>query len=137
MSFCRDLMNLEMSIKMEKTKFHNKAFEYSLIALLVILFLLSTPIFVSFHLKALIPLTIHGLTLILVFLKNKHTKFGITFWSAIMIISQGVSFLAKVGKVLLGGEIQMLEILKTAFLLIVGILVYFLNEKYVSLTKVD
>lgn len=120
---------------MEKIEFKNKTFEYSLIGFIILLLCWNLYTLTTGISKALIPIIIQVILIILIFLKNKHAKIGIKIWAIILILSYGISFLAKLVKIFLGDEIVLSELINKAIFLILGILIYMFNEKYVEITK--
>ena len=120
---------------MEKVKFNNKIFEYSLIGYLIILLSWNLYALSTGNTKALIQLIFLSTLLILIFLKNKYAKIGIYFFAFIIILGNGLSFIAKIIKIMLGDEIIMSEIINKALFLIVGILIYTFNKSYVEIVK--
>ena len=120
---------------MEKVIFKEKTFEYSLIGFIVLLLCWNFYGLSSGNLKALLPIAIQGTLLFLIFTKNKNVKIGIKIWAIILILSHGISFLAKLVKIGLGDEINLTELLNKAIFLTIGILIYVFNEKYVEISK--
>ncbi|MCB4800296.1 hypothetical protein [Neotamlana laminarinivorans] len=122
---------------MEKVIFKEKAFEYSLIGYIILLLCWNFYGLSSGNFIAFLPIAIQGILLFLIFSKNKNAKIGIKIWAIILILSHGISFLAKLLKIGLGDEINLTEILNKAIFLIIGILIYSFNEKYVELIKTE
>ena len=120
---------------MTKIKFKEKAFEYALIGYISLLLCWNFYGLTTGNLKALIPIAIQGILLFLIFSKNKNAKIGIKIWAIILILSYGISFLAKLIKIALGDEINLTELLNKAVFLLIGILIYVSNEKYVEISK--
>ncbi len=122
---------------MEKIRFKEKAFEYALIGYIGLKLLWNFYGLTTGITKALIPISIQGILLYLIITKNKNAKIGIKIWAIILILSHGISFLAKLLKIALGDEINLTELLNKAIFLIIGILIYSFNEKYVELIKTE
>jgi len=122
---------------MEKINFTNKIFEYSLIGYILLLLLWNLYMLSSGNMKALISISIQAILLFLIFSKYKHTKIVIKTWAIILILSHGISFLAKLLKISLGDEIQITELLNKAIFMTIGILIYVFNEKYVEISKLN
>ena len=120
---------------MEKIEFKNKLFEYSLIGLLILLLCWNLYALTLEGFKALIPILIQGTLLFLILSKNKQAKIGIKIWSIILILSYGISFFIKSFEILLGDEIEINIIIKKGVYLIIGILIYSFNKKYVEIIK--
>jgi len=120
---------------MEKIKFKEKAFEYSLIGYIILLLSWNLYGLTTGNIKALLPITIQGVLIFLILSKNKNAKIGIKIWAIILILSHGISFLAKLFKIGLGDEINLTELLTKAISLTIGILIYVCNEKYVEISK--
>ena|SRR5690606_859555 len=122
---------------MEKIIFKEKAFEYSLIGYITLLICWNFYGLLSGNLMALVPIAIQGTLLFLIFSKNKYAKIGIKIWAIILILSHGLSLLAKIVKIILGDEIEMTVLLNKIVMLTIGILIYIFNEKYVDIIKTD
>ena len=122
---------------MEKIFFKSKIFEYILIVYIVSLLCWNLYAVGIGNLIGMIPVAVQAILLLLIFSKNKHTKNGIKIWAIILILSQGISFLAMIGKFLLVGETITSELLNKAIFLTIGILIYVFNEKYVELVKIE
>jgi hypothetical protein len=120
---------------MENTIFKNKMFEYSLIGYLILLLSWNLYALGTGNLIGIITCGIQGLLLFLILTKNKYGKIGIKTWAIILILSHGISFLAKLVKIFLGDEIQTTELLKKIIFMAIGILIYVFNEKYVEIIK--
>ncbi len=120
---------------MEKTKFNNKIFEYAITGYLILLLCWNLYALSTGNTKALIQITIQSAILVLIFLKSKYAKVGITILAIIIILSNGLSFVAKIMKIMLGDEIVLPEIINKAFFLIIGILIYSFNKKFVDIIK--
>lgn len=122
---------------MERIEFKNKIFEYSLIGYIIILLSWNTYALTTGNSKALISITIEGILMLLILLKNKHAKIAIKIWAIIIILSHGISFLAKFVKIMLGDEIVIYVLINQIIFLLIGILIYTLNEKYVEITTTE
>ncbi|WP_242203166.1 hypothetical protein [Aestuariivivens insulae] len=122
---------------MEKIRFKEKAFEYALIGYIILKLLWNIYGLTTGITKALIPITLQGILLYLIFSKHKYAKIGIKIWAIILILSYGLSFLAKIVKIILGDEIETTVLLNKALLLTIGILIYVFNEKYVEIIKTE
>lgn len=120
---------------MEQTKFKNRMFEYSLIGYLISILCWNLYNFKTDDFVGLIPIGIQGILLYLIFSKNKYVKNGIKIWSIILILSYGLSLIAKLIKIVLADEIIFSELMNKAAFLTIGILIYVFNEKYVELVK--
>jgi len=120
---------------MEKIRFKEKTFEYALIGYIILLLCWNFYGLTSGTFKALLPIAIQGILLFLIFSKNKNAKIGIKIWAIILILSHGISFLAKLFKIALGDEINLTELLNKVVFLTIGILIYVFNEKYVEISK--
>jgi hypothetical protein len=120
---------------MEKSKFKNKIFEYSLTGYLILLLCWNLYAIDTGNLYGLIPIGIQGILLFLIFSKNKYAKTGIKIWAIILILSHGLSLLGKTIKIFLGDEIIISELMNKIIFLTIGILIYVYNEKYVELIK--
>jgi hypothetical protein len=120
---------------MEKIKFNNKVFEYSLIGYIISLLCWNLYAIGKGNLIGMIPIGIQTILLFLLLTKNKYVKNGIKFWAIILILSHGISFLAMLGKFLLVGETIISELLNKAIFLTIGILIYVFNERFVELVK--
>lgn len=120
---------------MKRLIFKEKTFEYSLITYIIILLFWNFYVLTSGALVAILPLILQGILLFLILSKNKNAKIVIKFWSIILILSHGISFLAKVLKISLGDNINLTELLNKTVFLIVGILIYVFNEKYVEISQ--
>ncbi len=122
---------------MEKIRFKEKAFEYSLIGYIILLLCWNLYALTTGNMQALISISIQGILLFLIFSRNKNAKIGIKIWAIILILSHGISFLAKLLKIFLGDEINIMELLKKAIFITIGILIYVFNEKYVEVSKTE
>jgi len=120
---------------MEKIKFKNKIFEYSLIGYIISLLCWNLYAVGRGSLIGMIPIGIQTILLFLLFTKNKYAKNGIKFWSIILILSHGIYFLSMIGQFLLVGETIIFELLNKILFLTIGISIYVFNEKYVELIK--
>jgi len=110
-------------------------FEYALIGYLIVLLSWNLYALGTGNLTGIITCGIQGLLLFLILTENKYGKIGIKVWAIILILSHGLSFFAKLIKIFLGDDIQTTELLKKIIFLIIGILIYVFNEKYVEITK--
>ena len=121
---------------MEKTIFKNKLFYYLLISYLIVIICWNSYSLITGNLSSVISVLIQLFLIILIFKKNKHAKIGIKIWSVIIILSSGISFLAKLLKIFLGDEIIIADILSKMIVLSIGLLIYVFNEKHVEIREI-
>lgn len=122
---------------MEKTIFKNKVFYYFLATYLIIIIGWNSYNVTKGYLMGILPIVVQLILLYLIFDNNKFTKLGVKIWSIVLIVGYGVSILAKLLKVVLGVEIIIADLLNKFIFLIIGILIYVLNEKYTEIIKID
>lgn len=122
---------------MEKIIFKNKIFEYSLIGYIILLLCWNFYALTLGNSRAIIPIVIQVILGFLILSKNKYGKIGIKIWALILILSHGISFLAKLVKIFLGDESQPTELLNKIIFMTIGILIYIFNEKYVEIRKTE
>ncbi len=121
---------------MEKIILKNKIFEYFLIGFLIILLVRNLYALGTGNLIGIITCGIQGLLLFLILTKNKFGKIGIEVWAIILVLSNGISLLAKLIKALFGNEIPITVLFKKLIFLTIGILIYIFSKKYVEIVKV-
>jgi len=124
-------------MKAEKTIFKNRLFYLLLISYLILLSAWNIYVLTTGNLKAIIPVTIQGILLFLILTENKHAKLGIKIWVIIMILSNGVSFLAKLLKIFLGDEIVFSDLLNKIIFITIAVLIYLFNKKHVEISKIS
>jgi len=122
---------------MELTIFKNKIFYYLLISYLTILICWNSYILTKGVLKGIIPIVIQLIIIYLIIDKHKFAKIGIKIWSIVIILSHGISLLAKFVKIALGDDTEIPELLNKTVFLTIGVLIYIFNEKYTELLKID
>ena len=124
-------------MKIEKVRFKNRVFYLLLISCLILLSAWNIYALTIGDLKAIIPIIIQGVLLFLILTENKHAKLGIKIWAIILILSNGISFLAKLLKIFLGDEVVFLDLLNKTVFIMVGVSTYFFNKKYVEISTIS
>jgi hypothetical protein len=118
----------------EKIAFINAAYKWALVGVLGALALFNLAAFVlTLDMRALIPLVLQGALLLMIRRKHKHTRALIKVWSALLIASALLQFMA----MHYAPELEAAELAEHVVTLVVGLAFLLLADRCVSLIPVD
>lgn len=119
------------------TIFNNKIFKFLLIGFIISLIAFNFYSFFQGQVKALIPIVVLFGLIFLIFTNHKYAKIGIKVWSIVFLAASGLMLLGQLIKYFVTGAsvINFERVIKSLFLLIIGICIYHYNEKTVELKE--
>ncbi len=124
---------------MEKTVFKNQSFYAILIVVVGILLSLNIYNLVNgFTFMVALQISVSLLLFLLLLLRDKYAKTGITIWSVLLIVGSSLSILGKTIKVILGDEVipQILPLIVNIVVLTGGLVIWHYNNTTVSVERI-
>ena len=124
---------------MEKTVFKNQSFYAILIVVVGILLSLNIYNLVNgFTFMVALQISVSLMLFLLLLLRDKYAKTGITIWSVLLIVGSSLSILGKTIKVILGDEVipQILPLIVNIVVLTGGLVIWHYNNTTVSVERI-
>lgn len=124
---------------MEKTVFKNQSFYTILIVVVGILLSLNIYNLVNgFTFMVALQISVSLLLFLLLLLRDKYAKTGITIWSVLLIVGSSLSILGKTIKVLLGDEVipQIVPLIVNIVVLTGGLIIWHYNKTTVGVERI-
>ncbi len=124
---------------MEKTVFKNQSFYAILVVVVGILLSLNIYNLVNgFTFMVALQISVSLLLFLLLLLRDKYAKTGITIWSVLLIVGSSLSIIGKTIKVLLGDEIipQIVPLIVNIVVLTGGLIIWHYNKTTVGVERI-